>query len=105
MPEDDKLQQLQLMEQSMTNLLMQKQQFESKLSEIESGLKQVQGKDKVFRIIGSIMVSSDVPSVKAELEENKKLLELRIKTIEKQEEKLRERAKSLQDEVVKAMKK
>ncbi|MFH1133708.1 MAG: prefoldin subunit [Nanoarchaeota archaeon] len=103
--QEDKLQQLQAMEQNVTNLLMQKQQIQGKLTETDSALKEMKGKQQVYRIIGNIMVLSDTAAVQKELDENRNLLQIRLKSIEKQEEKFRERAKKLQDDILSSMKK
>ncbi|MFH1409565.1 MAG: prefoldin subunit [Nanoarchaeota archaeon] len=104
-PNEEKLQQLQMMEQSMSTLLAQKQQFQSRLAEIDSAVKEMKGKENVFRIIGSIMVETEVAPLQKSFHEQKEMLALRIKTIEKQEDQFRDRAKKLQDDVMKDMKK
>ncbi len=50
------------------------------------------------------MVKSDKGKLKIELDKKKEMFELRIKTLEKQEEKLKEKAKDIQKEVVECMK-
>ena len=50
------------------------------------------------------MVASTKTKVKKELKEKKEVVELRLKTLEKQEEKLRQKANELQKEVMKVMK-
>jgi len=55
---EKKLNQLQLVEQSMQNLLMQKQQFQLQQVEIESALKELENVDEAYKIIGNIMVLS-----------------------------------------------
>lgn len=95
---------LQNLEQSINNIIAQKQQFQSQKIEIDNALSQVDKTDKVFQILGNIMVSSKKADVKEELDEKKEIIELRLKTLEKQEDKLRNRAAKLQKEVLKKMK-
>ena len=55
---EKKLGQLQLLEQSMQNLLMQKQQFQLQQVEIESALKELEKTKEAYKIVGNIMVLS-----------------------------------------------
>jgi len=96
----EKIQQLQMLEQNLNNFTMQKQNFQLQLHEIESALKEIEGQKKVYRIIGGIMVSSPTEKVKKELAENKDATEARIKSIDTQEEKLRGKANSIKEEVM-----
>ncbi len=57
-----------------------------------------------YRIMGNIMVSVNKNDLKTELEQKKEKLLLRIKTLEKQENKLKEKASKTQEEVMKEMK-
>lgn len=102
---EDKIQQLQLIEQNLQNFLLQRQQFQSQLTEIDSALEQIKGKQSAYRIISNIMVADSAKDIKKDLEEKKNVLELRIKHLNKQEEKIKERAKELQKEVLGKIKK
>ncbi|MDP6265434.1 MAG: prefoldin subunit beta [Candidatus Woesearchaeota archaeon] len=100
---EKKLSQLQMLEQSMQNLLMQKQQFQLQQVEIESALKELENVDEAYKIVGNIMVLSKKDDLKKDLSSKKEVMELRIKNMEKQEAQLREKASKLQDEVMKEM--
>lgn len=100
----EKISQLQNIEQSVNSIIAQKQQFQAQNVEIENALAQVPKSPKVFRIIGNIMVASSNEEVKAELTEKKEIVELRLSALDKQEQKLRDRAKILQETVMKGMK-
>ncbi len=95
-----KIQQLQLMEQSMQQFLIQRQNFQSQLAEIDSALKELKNSKEAYKIIGNIMVLSDNEELEKELTSKKETAELRIKTLEKQEQKLRERAEDMQKQVL-----
>jgi prefoldin beta subunit len=101
---DAKIQQLQMIEQSLTNLLMQRQQFQSQLVEIESALSEMESSPEVYKIVGNIMVSGDKAKIKEDLDRKKEIAELRIKNLEKQENQIKEKAKKLQTEVLDDMK-
>lgn len=100
----EQVEQLQNLEQNINNLIAQKQQFQSQQLEVENALSQIKDTKQVFRIIGNIMVASENKEVKKDLNEKKELLDLRLKTIDKQEDKLRKQAGELQQEVLKEMK-
>lgn len=102
---EKKLNQLQILEQSMQNLLMQKQQFQLQQVEIESALKELEKVNEAYKIVGNIMVLSKKDDLKTDLTSKKEIVELRIKNMEKQENQAREKASKLQNEVLKGMSK
>jgi prefoldin beta subunit len=102
---EQKIGQLQMFEQSLQNFLGQKQQFQVQLVEVESALGELESTNKAYKIIGNIMVENDKNELKADLQSKKEMLELRIKTMEKQETQVRERASKLQSEILKKIKK
>ena len=102
---EQKIGQLQMFEQSLQSFLGQKQQFQVQLVEIESALGELQNTEKAYKIVGNIMVEADRNELKSELQSRKEMLELRIKTMEKQESQVREKASKLQSEILKKMKK
>ena len=55
--------------------------------------------DEVYKIVSGIMIRSDKTSIKAELEEKKKLSEARISAIEKQENVFNEKIEKLRKEL------
>lgn len=104
--QNQKIQEMQFLEQNLQNLMMQKQAFQMELSETTAALKEVNNsKDEVFKIIGQLMVQTDKKKMVDELESKKKILDLRIKSIEKQENSLTKQADELREEVMKGMKK
>lgn len=100
-----KISQLQLFEQSLQNVLIQKQQFQSQLVEIESALKEIGTAKEVYKIVGNIMVDSKKEDLKKDLASKKEIIELRIKTLEKQEKNIKEKATKMQSEVLEKIKK
>ena len=102
---EQKIGHLQMLEQSLQSFLGQKQQFQMQLVEIESALSELADTPKAYKIVGNIMVEADKVELKSDLESKKETFELRIKSIEKQENQVREKASKLQAEVLKTMKK
>jgi len=101
---EKKISQLQMMEQSMQTFLMQKQQFQAQLIEIESALKELEKSKEAYKIVGNIMVSSNKEELEEDLKKKKEMVELRIKTLEKQEGHIKEKASAVQAEVMKELK-
>ncbi|MBI2575664.1 prefoldin subunit beta [Candidatus Woesearchaeota archaeon] len=101
---EKKIQELQLTEQRIHTLLMQKQQFQGQLMETETALKEVEKSRESFKIIGSIMVAASSEDLKKDLRQKNEVLALRIKTLEKQESAIKERTKKMQEEVMKHLK-
>jgi|SRR3989344_7356283 len=102
---EKKVQELQLIEQNLSNLLLQKQTFQSRLLENENALSEIENtKKQSYKIVGNLLVAMDKDKLKKDLQSEKEIFELRIKNIEKQENKLKDRAKELQEEVLRTLK-
>jgi len=102
---EQKISQLQMLEQGLQSFLSQKQNFQSQLVEIEAALEELSSTDEAYKIVGNIMVKSDKEELSKDLSSKKEMLEIRLKAIEKQETQLKEKATKLQEEVLKGMKK
>jgi len=96
-----KIQEIQILEQSLQNLLLQKQAFNMEISETTAAKKEIEkAGDDVFKIIGQLMIKSDKSKVKEELSNKERLLDLRIKSLEKQELSFLEKIDSLRKEIL-----
>ncbi len=101
----DKIQELQVSEQTMQNILLQKQAFQIELNETSAALDELEKtKDDVYKIAGQLMLKSNKEDMKKELFEKKKILDLRLKAIEKQETLLREKSDSLRQSIEESLK-
>jgi len=104
--QNQKIQEIQMLEQNIQNLFLQKQAFQMELSETQSSLKELQNSgDEVFKIIGQLMIKTEKPKMKEDLLNKEKLLNVRMKTIEKQESSLTEQLGKIREEVMKSIKK
>ena len=104
--DQNKLQELQILEQNLQGILMQKQTFQIELAESQGALEELEKSgEEVYKIIGQLMIKSDKSKMKSELEEKKKMLELRIKTLENQEKISTEKVGKLREEFMKSVKK
>lgn len=98
------LNQLQLIEQNVHAIALQKQQFQSQLFEFETALKELETAEKAYKIVGNIMVSSEKSELKKDLTQKKEIVDLRIKSLERQEKDLKDREKKLRDRVLGSLK-
>lgn len=96
---------LQNLEQSMQQITLQKQQFQTQLIEIDSALNELKDKEEAYKIVGNIMVLSKKVDLQKDLEDKKEKVEIRIKNLENQEKKLKEKASDMQKEVMEKLKK
>ena len=98
-----KMQEMQMVEQNLQNLVMQKQAFQFELSETEVALKEVENsEDDVFKVIGQLMIKSDKKKIEKELSDKKRVLELRVDAFDKQEKVLNEKFEKAREEFIKA---
>ena len=95
-----KIQEFQALEQNLQNFLAHKQSIQLELNEITNALNELKiSDDEVYKIISGIMLKSKKENLKKDLEEKKKLLELRISSIEKQEALLEQHTSKLREEI------
>lgn len=99
--------QFQQLQQQLQAVLNQKFQMESRLREMENTmeeLKKVPEDNAVYKNAGSLLVQvKDRDSVMEELEEEKETLEVRLKTLSRQEKHMREKYEGLQEQLSQAL--
>ncbi len=99
-----KFHELQVLENNIQNLLIQKQTSSMEFGEASNALDEVRkSKNTIYKMIGSIMVVVDKESTIKELEEKKKILELRAESVSKQEKTFETKAHNLQQEIKKLL--
>src|SRR3989344_108826 len=97
----EKITQLQLFEQNLHTFLTQKRNFQSQVLEIENALKEIETSDNnVYKIVGTVMLKSTKDKLTTDLNERKGVLDLRLKSLEKQEKNVKEKAEKIQAEVM-----
>ena len=98
---EQKIQEMQILEQNLQNMLYQKQAFQMEMSENKAALEEIEkSNEDVFKIVGQLMIKSDRKKILEELQNKDKILSLRIKSIEKQEGSMIERLEALKEEVI-----
>lgn len=101
-----KIQELQILEQHLQNFLMEKQAVQGEHQEISNALQELQKtNDEVYKVLSGVMIKSDKKILSKDLEERKKLLDLRIQAVEKQEKLVDNRAQALREEINNSMQK
>ncbi len=91
--------QMQQVQQQLQAVIAQRMQVEALLKETEEALEEVKKAPDdapVFKVAGSILVRASKEEVIKELEEKKETYEVRINTLKRQEERLKERLAEIQ---------
>ena len=101
---EEKIRELQMAEQSLQQLLSQKQNLQMQLMEIDTALKGLEDTTEAYKIVGNVMVLSDKTKLQEELQSKKETTQLRIKTIDTQEKSTQDKATATQKEVMEEMK-
>jgi prefoldin beta subunit len=103
--QENKISELQMIEQNMQHLLLQKQRFQTEQIEIENALTELKKtSSNPYKIVNNIMFEANNEELQKELTSKKEVTDIRIKNIEKQEKETREKAGHLQKEVMKELK-
>lgn len=96
--ENNKIQEMQILEQRLQNSIFQRQAFQMELAETDSAIAELEKSgDEVFKIIGQLMIKTDKSKINEELLDKKKILDLRVKSLEKQESSLNEQIETLRE--------
>ena len=104
----DQIARLQQLRSQLQMIVQQRQQVEIRLRELEHAIEEVEkvkGNGEIYKSIGSLLVKvDDKNKLLNDLKEEKETYELRKTTLEKQEERTRERLTELQKKLENAIK-
>ncbi|HUU07744.1 MAG TPA: prefoldin subunit beta [Thermoplasmata archaeon] len=99
--------QFQQLAQQIQMITSQKLQFDAQVRELDKAIAELDkaGEDAVvYRNVGSLMIQSkDKAALATELKDQKEMLEVRVKTLDRQDKQLRERHQGLQKQITKAL--
>jgi prefoldin beta subunit len=99
--------QFQQLTQQIQMVTTQKIQLEAQVRELDRTIQELEktaDDSAVFRNVGSLLIQvKDKAGLVNELKEQKESSDVRIKTLERQDKHLRERHKSLQDQITQAL--
>jgi prefoldin beta subunit len=100
---DKQIQEMQILEQSVHQILLQKQAFQMELSETQAALKELEkSDDEVFKIVGQLMIKTKKSEIKDELLSKEKILKLRVDNLSKQEDSLTKKMEEIRDKILDA---
>ncbi len=89
----------------MQSVVMQKEALSVQANEIGNALEEVGKageKQELYKVSGPVLIKSTKQDIEKDLKEKKELLELKIKTLEKSEKRIKERMDELREKLVKA---
>ncbi len=101
---NEDLQEMQMLDQNLHNILLQKQAFQMELSETKSALVEIEKSNEIFKLVGELMIKTNKEKVREELLSKEKILNMRVKSIEKQEDSLAKRLEELRNKFSKLAK-
>ena len=89
---------LQACQQQMQTVLIQKESLNIQNMEIEKALEELKKvkNEEVFKAVGPILIKSEKAKLQKELEERKETIDLRLKSLQKQENRMKERMEESQ---------
>jgi len=98
---------LQNFQQQMQTVLIQKESLNLQSGEIEKALEELKKAttEDVYKAVGPILIKSTKKDLEEELGEKKETLDLRLKSLQKQEDRLKERLKESQEKFEEFLKK
>jgi len=103
----EQLERYEQLQQNLQSILVQKQQINLESIEIDKALEELNKSAddvKVYKSAGTVMVSSNKADVVKNLTESKDLSNTKITVLNKQEERLKESLKEVQEKLDEAMK-
>ncbi len=104
----NQLRQLQQLQQQLEIIVQQRLQIDAKIRDTETALEELnklEEKTSVYKSVGNLIIKADKDKLIKELQEDKETLEIRRKSLESQENRLKERIEELQNKIQEALKK
>ena len=97
-----KIQEIQLYEQTIQQISMQKRSLEFELKETQQAVEELEkAEGEVFKIVaGQVVIRSEKEKLLSEMKEKKELLESRFKNIQEQEKEHLKTMEKLRDEIL-----
>ncbi len=103
--EKDKIQKMQILQENLQSILMQKQAFQMEMDETLSALKEIENsKDDVYKLVGQLMIKVKREKIKEELANKQKIINSSLERLEAEEEKMSIEFKKARDELIKESK-
>ncbi len=95
---EELLMQLQMQNQQLQAIMMQRQAMTIQGREIEAALEGIEkSQSDIFKSIGPILVKTSKEGIKKELTEEKEEIELKLAALDRQEKKIKDKVKEMQE--------
>jgi len=98
----ERLLRLQQLQQTLQNILVQKQQVELELLEVDKALEELEKTPDdgvIYKSVGSLLIKTEKAKITEELKERKELANMRVSVLGKQEERIRSQIKELNEKL------
>jgi prefoldin beta subunit len=98
----NQLAQLQQLQQQAQAVISQKSQIEALIRETDAALKELEKSSDdavIYKNVGELLFKAEKPKLVEELKERKDMMDLRLKAMSKQEERIQSRFTQLQDQL------
>jgi prefoldin beta subunit len=104
--EEEVIAEFQNYQQQLQTIVIQKESLKLQSLEVDKAIEELHktAQKTAFKITGSIMISKPVEELKKDLEEAKESIGLKIKSLEKSEERVNNKLKELQTKLQEGMK-
>ena len=97
----EKINQLQLLEMNLQNVLIKKQTLQSEGMEANNATQELRkAPGAVYKVIGPVMITSTKEALEDEIKKKLEVNEIKLKSLEKQENSAQEKLEALQKEVM-----
>ena len=96
---EETIKQMEIQNQQLQSIALQKQALMIQDREVENALEELkkEGIKEVFKSVGPILIKIEKQNVSKELTETREEIELKLKTVEKQEKRIRDKLKESQE--------
>lgn len=95
------IQEVQFLEQTLQNIFFQKQAIQMELTETQSALKEIENsQEDAYKLVGQLMIKVQKSKIIEELFEKEKFLNLKIKSLEKQEKTFAEKLEQIRKQIL-----
>ncbi len=95
-----KIEELQVLESQLQNFLAQKQAVQIEINEVDNALNELKDSgEEVYKIVSGFMIKTNKEKLEEELKDKKKFLDMKLKSMEKQEKLIESDASKLRAEV------
>ena len=90
------IEQLSIIEQNLSSLVLSRQTLQKQLLEVEHAAKELVDASDAYEIIGTIMIKKDAETLREELNSRKETISVKLESVKKQEESLRKQLEDAQ---------